>query len=73
MQYYTNEQIGTLIKQIRKQRHITQKQLALATGLGLRFVSETENGKSSCEIDKVLRILQTLGVQVILIPPEQNR
>jgi y4mF family transcriptional regulator len=70
MQYITNKEIGLMVRKVRKARKYTQKQLALAAGCGLRFISELEDGKPTCEIDKVLRILNTLGIQINLIPPK---
>lgn len=68
MKYTSNKQIGALIKKSRKDRKVTQKQLALAAGTGLRFISELEDGKPTCEVDKVLKVLQVLGIEVILQP-----
>lgn len=65
----TSTQIGQVIKESRKQLGVTQKSLALTSGTGLRFISELENGKSTCEIGKVLTVLQTLGVRIELLPP----
>jgi len=36
---------------------------------GLRFVIDLENGKETCQIGKVLTVLQTLGIQIALTPP----
>lgn len=66
MKVINNKQIGSLVKSTRNSLCITQKKLALASGIGLRFISELEAGKPSCEIDKVLMILHTLGIEVIL-------
>jgi predicted transcriptional regulator len=47
----------------------TQKDLALTSGTGLRFVIDLEKGKETCQIGKVLTVLQTLGIQIALTPP----
>ena len=66
---YTAEQIGKIIRQTRKSLGVTQKDLALTSGTGVRFVIELEKGKESCEIGKALTVLQTLGIKLTLTPP----
>lgn len=66
---YTPQQIGSLIRQTRKSLGVTQKDLALTSGTGLRFVIDLEKGKKTCEIGKALTVLQTLGIKLTLIPP----
>jgi HTH-type transcriptional regulator / antitoxin HipB len=48
---------------------VTQKSLALASGTGLRFVIDLENGKETCALGKTLQILNTLGIKITLTPP----
>ena len=66
---HTAKQIGELVRQTRKALGVTQKDLALTSGTGLRFIIELEKGKPSCQIGKVLTVLQTLGIQIELTPP----
>jgi len=66
---YTSAQIGRLIRDTRKRLGVTQRDLALTSGTGIRFVIDLEKGKSTCEIGKVLTVLNTLGIQVTLTPP----
>ena len=66
---YTTQQIGQLIRDTRKAQGVTQKNLALTSGTGLRFIIDLEKGKETCEIGKVLTILQTLGIKFTLAPP----
>jgi len=66
---YTSQQIGQLIRDTRKKLGVTQKDLALTSGTGLRFVIDLERGKETCEIGKALRVLQTLGIKLTLTPP----
>jgi HTH-type transcriptional regulator / antitoxin HipB len=65
----TPEQIGKLIRETRKNLGVTQRDLALTSGTGMRFVIDLEKGKETCEIGKALTILNTLGIKVILTPP----
>jgi HTH-type transcriptional regulator/antitoxin HipB len=66
---YTSQQIGALIRQTRKSLGVTQRELALTSGTGLRFVIDLEKGKETCEIGKALTVLQTLGIKLTLTPP----
>ena len=66
---YTIAQIGKLIRETRKSIGVTQKDLALTSGTGIRFIIDLENGKETCEIGKALSILNTLGIKFTLSPP----
>jgi len=66
---YSPADIGNLIRQTRKALGVTQKDLALTSGTGIRFIIDLERGKETCEIGKVLTVLQTLGVKMALTPP----
>ena len=61
--------IGEVVKKTRKSMGVTQKDLALTSGTGLRFIIELERGKPTCELEKVLTVLQTLGIRIELTPP----
>jgi HTH-type transcriptional regulator/antitoxin HipB len=63
---YTSQQIGSIIRDTRKHLGVTQKDLALTSGTGLRFVIELEKGKETCELGKSLRVIQTLGITLTL-------
>ena len=66
---YTTQAIGQIIRENRKRLGVTQKDLALTSGTGLRFVIDLEKGKETCQIGKVLTVLQTLGIQIALTAP----
>ena len=66
---YTIQEIGQIIRESRKRLGVTQKDLALTSGTGLRFIIDLEKGKETCQIGKVLTVLQTLGIQIALTPP----
>jgi len=63
---YTPEKIGELVKNARKSLGVTQKDLALTAGTGLRFIIELEHGKPTCQLGKVLTVLHTLGISILL-------
>ncbi len=66
---YTPKQIGALIRQTRKKLGVTQRDLALTSGTGIRFIIDLEKGKETCRIGKALKILNTLGIRMTLTPP----
>lgn len=65
----TAKQIGEQIKSTRKSLGVTQRDLAMTSGTGLRFIIELERGKPTCQLGKVLTVLNTLGITVRMIPP----
>jgi len=58
--------LGKLVRDKRKQDKLTQIELAELTGVGTRFLSELENGKSSVQLNKVLLVLAGLGLQIMV-------
>jgi transcriptional regulator with XRE-family HTH domain len=54
---------GALIKSRRKVLGIRQDQLALATGVGRRFLIELEGGKASCQLGRSLLVAEALGLK----------
>ena len=65
----TSGQVGAVIRATRKALGVTQADLALTSGTGLRFVVDLEQGKETCQIAKVLLVVQTLGIRIQLTPP----
>ena len=66
---YTAQTIGQLIKSTRKSLGVTQNDLALSSGTGLRFIIDLEHGKPTCQLEKTLSVLRTLGIKIDLQPP----
>ena len=67
---YTSKHIGEVVKSVRMQMGATQKDLALTSGTGLRFIIELEQGKPTSQIGKVLTVMNTLGITISLTPPQ---
>lgn len=57
----TAKELGSALRASRKQLGLTQPQLALAAGVGVRFVVELEAGKSTLRLENVLRVIDALG------------
>ena len=64
MNIQNTAQLGAAIRATRKQLKATQKDLAMTSGAGLRFVIDLERGKPTCQIAKILHVLQALGLRV---------
>src|SRR4051812_4000262 len=55
---------GSLIRSRRKSAKVRQDQLALAAGVGRRFVIDLEAGKPSCQLGRSLLIAEALGIRL---------
>jgi y4mF family transcriptional regulator len=66
----TTAQLGDALRAARKQLGLTQPQLALAAGVGVRFIVDLEAGKPTLRLENVLRVIDSLGgrLQVIGLP-----
>ncbi len=62
----TPEDLGKSIRNRRKHYGITQRDLALTSGTGIRFIIDLEKGKPTCQLGKTLFVLQTLGFNLEL-------
>jgi transcriptional regulator with XRE-family HTH domain len=54
---------GSLIRSRRQALNMTQDQLALATGVGRRFLIDLEAGKPSCQLGRSLLVANALGLR----------
>ena len=59
------EALGRLIRSVRERRNLSQQSFADLAGVGRRFVSELENGKSTLELGKVLKVTGTAGISIL--------
>ena len=55
--------IAEFVKKSRKEAGLTQEELAIRSGLGLRFVRDLEQGKSTVRMDKVNIALGMFGME----------
>lgn len=49
--------LSTTVQMLRKQYNLTQAELSLKSGVGLRFVRDLEQGKETLRLDKVISSL----------------
>ena len=69
MKVESTEELGALIRRERKRLKATQKDVAMASGTGLRFIVDLEKGKATCQVGKVLRVLRNLGLGIDITRP----
>lgn len=60
------QQLGTALRAARKRLALTQPQLALAAGVGVRFIVDLEAGKPTVRLEQVLRVIAALGGELRL-------
>ncbi len=65
--------IAQFIKEQRKRAGLTQEEFALRSGLGLRFVRELEQGKSTVRMDKVNIVLDMFGQRLGVVPNREEQ
>ena len=65
------QQLGHALRAARKQLGLTQPQLALAAGVGVRFIVDLDAGKPTLRLENVLRVIDALGGEIQLsgLPP----
>lgn len=61
------------IKQKRRQNKLTQPELALKAGVGLRFLRDLEQGKKSLRMDKVNDVLVLFGETLGPVPLDREK
>ena len=57
-------QLAKYVKEKRKQFGLTQVDLSQKSGVGLRFVRELEQGKTTLRLDKVNQVLVLFGAEM---------
>lgn len=62
----TAKELGSAIQKARKSQGLTQSQLAMACGTGVRFIVELEAGKETCQLGKALMVAQMTGLEICI-------
>ena len=63
---------SALLKDERKRNGLTQEDLALRSGVGLRFIRDVEQGKASVRLDTLNRVLALFGYEAGPIRRREN-
>ncbi len=58
------EDLGRTIREARRAQGLRLEDVAIAAGVGIRFVSELERGKPSVRLAETLRVLAAVGVRI---------
>ena len=61
--------LGLIVRRERKAQKLKQAELAAVSGVGIRFIVDLEAGKPTLQLEKVLRVITTLGCDIIISPP----
>ena len=64
----STEELGRAARAHRRNRRFTLETVSGLGNLSPRFLSEFERGKETAEIGKVLKALQTVGLELIIHP-----
>ena len=56
--------LSDFLKDKRKKLKLTQHELALKAGVGLRFIRDIEQGKTTLRMDKVNQVLRLFGQEL---------
>ena len=64
--------IAKFVKEHRKAIGLTQKEFAIRSGLGLRFVRELEAGKETVRMDKVNTALSMFDAIAVAMPKDEQ-
>jgi y4mF family transcriptional regulator len=61
-------ELGTLIREQRKRLALKQLDIAGLGNTGNRFIVDLENGKPTVQLQKVLDVMDLLGLEVVVRP-----
>ena len=65
--------LSTTVKLLRKQYNLTQEELSLKSGVGLRFVRDLEQGKEPLRLDKVNQLLDFFNYEMVATSKIDNQ
>ena len=63
----TPAQIGAAIRAARERAGLAQPVVARRARVGIRFLSELENGKPTARLNKTLAVMRAVGVGLIVV------
>ena len=64
--------LSKFVKEQRKMYHLTQVDLSEKSGVGLRFVRDLEQGKTTLRMDKVNQVLYMFGAELGPVKKERG-
>lgn len=66
MKIIDSKSLGKAIRERRKELNYTQAYLSEFTGLSVTFISDLERGKPTAEIEKTIRLVNVLGMDLLV-------
>ena len=57
-------EFGAVIRRERRVKGLSQEEVALSAGVGLRFVHDLEHGKDTVELGRALRVARAVGLRI---------
>ncbi|WP_447555429.1 helix-turn-helix transcriptional regulator [Vreelandella sp. EE22] len=61
-----SEELGQLVRKLRTEQGLLQMDLAGLAGTGNRFIVDLERGKPTLQLQKVLDVLDLMGLEVVV-------
>jgi y4mF family transcriptional regulator len=68
-----NNSISLHVKRKRKLNKLTQPELAMKAGVGLRFIRDLEQGKLTMRMDKVNDVLRLFGEELGVVAMDRDK
>lgn len=65
-----NETLPSVIRSLREQLGLTQRELATRAGVGPRAIWDLERGKPTIRLDVITRVLAVFGRKVVVADPD---
>ena len=65
MKITDSKSLGQAIRERRKELNYTRSYLSDFTGLSVTFISDLERGKPTAEIEKTIRLINILGLDLL--------
>ena len=65
--------LSITVKMLRKQYNLTQEELSLKSGVGLRFVRDLEQEKDTLRLDKVNQLLGFFNYEMVATSKTDNQ
>nr|WP_274602283.1 helix-turn-helix domain-containing protein [Sphingomonas sp. CFBP 8760] len=62
------DELGETLRAARIRKGMSQQEVALAAGVGRRFVSQLEGGKATAEIGRVFAVCRVVGLAIVAVP-----
>lgn len=68
----SSRQVGQLIRRFRRERGLSQTQLAQLAGRRQEMISKIETGQGGVKLDTLFGVLAALGLELVVEPRSQS-